>query len=126
MFYHQLLGVVGAAAFQLSGPGSVGGGILPVEDSRGGQVDGPVQTLVVQVVAGCTWRSHCNTRWSGFGIEQGAADDYNVRRYHLVETGRGDQLAAAGVVGDRPGLGGHEHGLVPGTEGEYLEGPDDI
>jgi hypothetical protein len=30
----------------------------------------PVQTLVVQVVVGCTWRSHCTTRWSGSSLNK--------------------------------------------------------
>jgi hypothetical protein len=34
-----LLGVVGAAAFQVMGARPVGRGILPVEDSRDGEVD---------------------------------------------------------------------------------------
>src|SRR5262249_29962628 len=64
--------------------------------------------------------------WVGLLGGQAAADDHDIRCGELVEAGGCDELAAAGVVGDRPGLGGHEHSLVPGDVGEHLEGPDDV
>jgi hypothetical protein len=34
--------------------------------------------------------------------------------------------AAARAVGHRPGVGGHEHGVMAGHTGEHLEWPDDV
>jgi hypothetical protein len=88
MFHHPLLGVAGATAVQLFGLVPVGGGILAVEDSRGGEVDGPGADAGGPGGGGMYLAQPLHYPLVGFLVEQGAADDHDVWRYHLVETGR--------------------------------------
>src|SRR6266704_6148791 len=86
----------------------------------------PVQTLVVQVVAGWTRRSHCTTAWSGSLVDKVppmTTTSGAVIWSRLVDA---TSLAPAGVVGDRSRLGGHEYRVMTGDEGQRLEGPDDV
>src|SRR6266568_5453188 len=123
VFHHPLLGVAGAAAFQLVGPGPVGGGVLPLQDARGGQVDGPGADAGGPGGGGVNPAQPLHHRLVGFLGGQGAADDHDIRCCHLVQAGGCDQLAPAGVVGDRSRLGGHEYRVMTGDEASASKGP---
>ncbi len=60
------------------------------------------------------------------GVVHTAGHDDHVGRGHVDERLLCHETGAAGVVGNRPGLGRHEDDVVAGHVGEHLEGPDDV